>query len=131
MWEESGWITEFDPYGWFQWYCRFCLGRRCSDDSRQISRALGVMGKKGRWRRNLINKIVARGGDLSNAVEDKSISPKVRQLLQVTTRHSTTSSVYLVIVLPIIALGVSSYFERCPRRHEVNKATVPKFTMLV
>ena len=23
MWETSGWIVEQDPYGWFQWYCRF------------------------------------------------------------------------------------------------------------
>ena len=27
MWEQSGWITEQDPYGWFMWYCRFYLGR--------------------------------------------------------------------------------------------------------
>lgn len=38
MWESSGWIVEADPYGWFQWYCRFYQGRRCSDDARQISR---------------------------------------------------------------------------------------------
>eukprot|EP00934_Nitzschia_sp_Nitz4_P004108 Nitzschia sp. Nitz4//scaffold40_size135432//123070//125583//NITZ4_003270-RA/size135432-processed-gene-0.182-mRNA-1//-1//CDS//3329551297//4098//frame0 len=23
MWESSGWIADSDPYGWFQWYCRF------------------------------------------------------------------------------------------------------------
>ena len=40
MWESSGWIVDSDPYGWFQWYCRFYQGRRCSDDSRQISRWL-------------------------------------------------------------------------------------------
>lgn len=34
MWESSGWITDVDPYGWFQWYCRFFQGRRTSDDAR-------------------------------------------------------------------------------------------------
>ena len=42
-WEQKGWITPIDPYGWFQWYCRFYLGRRSSDDGRQVSRGLGVM----------------------------------------------------------------------------------------
>lgn len=60
---------------------RFYLGRRCSDDARQISRALGVMGPTGRWRRNLINKILARGA-VDKAVADKKVAPKVRQLLQ-------------------------------------------------
>jgi len=23
MWESSGWMADCDPYGWFQWYCRF------------------------------------------------------------------------------------------------------------
>ena len=22
-WQQSGWIKSQDPYGWFQWYCRF------------------------------------------------------------------------------------------------------------
>ena len=38
-WEAAGWIVhEYDVRGWFQWYCRFWLGRRCADDDRQISR---------------------------------------------------------------------------------------------
>jgi hypothetical protein len=82
-WEENGWIADVDPYGWFQWYCRFYLGRRSSDDHRQISRAIGMMGWKGRWRRNLINRCLKSGKSLEEAVHDMSISPKIRQLLQV------------------------------------------------
>ena len=78
MWEESGWIKECDPYGWFQWYCRFFMGRRCGDDQRQVARGMGVMGAKGRWRRNLVNKCNEAGA----AADDVKISPKIRQLLQ-------------------------------------------------
>ena len=78
MWETSGWITEVDPYGWFMWYCRYYLGRRCYDDERQIGRWKNCCGPKGRWKGNLIGKI-ARAGV---AYDNKAISPVVRQTLQ-------------------------------------------------
>ncbi|CAE7652687.1 unnamed protein product, partial [Symbiodinium microadriaticum] len=81
-WEKSGWITEADPYGWFQWYCRFFQGRRCSDDDRQIARGLGVMGPTGRWRSNLAKKCLQSSHPMAQAVDDMALSPKVRQLLQ-------------------------------------------------
>jgi len=77
MWESSGWISDVDPYGWFQWYCRFYQGRRCTDDARQIMRWKGVAGLKGRFRSQLCNKVLAA----NTHAGDISISPVIRQTL--------------------------------------------------
>ena len=74
FWENKGWICGQDPYGWFQWYCRYYLGRRSSDDKRQIKRWNNIVN---RFKSILIRMIKNKNAKYN----DYSISPKIRQIL--------------------------------------------------
>ena len=74
FWENQGWIREQDPYGWFQWYCQYYLGRRSEDDKRQIARWNNIVN---RFKGILIKMIKSK----SAKYNDYSISRKIRQIL--------------------------------------------------
>ena len=73
-WRDMDWMHADDPYGWFEWYCKYYAGRRHEDDDRQIIRWQNFTGVKGRWRHNIYKKIYE-----SN--EDWTIGKRVQQSL--------------------------------------------------
>lgn len=69
IWIKKGWIFKEDPRGWFQWYCRYFMGRRIPEvDLIQIKR----------W--NSIKRHVAQVQKNCNKF-DLNCRPKQRQVL--------------------------------------------------
>jgi len=54
VWKRKGWIYAEDPRGWFQWYCRYFMGRRCEDDARQIRRWRAIRRHNAQLRQNCL-----------------------------------------------------------------------------
>ena len=72
--ENKGWINKIDPYGWFQWYFMYWLGRISKDDKRQINKRKKIVSR-------FIGKLVKMIRNASSKFVDYSISLENRQTL--------------------------------------------------
>ena len=68
VWIEKGWINYQDPRGWFQWYCRYYMGRRINDDEKQIKRWIAIKRHATQIKKNCSER-------------DMKCRPKQRQVL--------------------------------------------------
>ena len=61
-----------NPYGWFQWYFRYWLGRRFLDDKRQIDIWKGIVSR-------FTGKLVKMIKEINGRFDDYLISSKIRR----------------------------------------------------
>jgi hypothetical protein len=80
-WKDMGWMHEDDPYGWFEWWCKYDMGRRHEDDDRQIARWQDFCGRGGRWRNNIYYQLYKADKNDWGKTGEWHVSPRIQQSL--------------------------------------------------
>lgn len=105
-WQKKGWTTGLSPFGWFEWYCKFYLGRRdTKEDILQINRWRSFVARhnaqvqqKCRLTDRSCNTRQRQGllqwgwNSEKDSFDDKTIQSSAKRLAELTDSHLLTIS---------------------------------------
>ena len=91
-WKNKGWIPiakgDRDVRGWFQWYCRYYIGRRCSTDKVQIARWAAFTRHAGQIRAAYRRMAPKKRAALKDRARKRQHRPRQRQALLQWAHHA-------------------------------------------